>query len=521
MTAHYLLLDLHIDLPRQRVTREGAVLDVTGLSFQLLAYLLAQGQRVVGFDELMRAVWAPAVVNEETVTQRVRLLRQALGDDARRPRYLRSVRAQGYQLVEAPVSLEAPAPMTVAAKTATRPSRPQWRWLGVGLAAMAITVGLMLWRFHSPREALPPVASPLQARAAYYADIGQADNNERAITLYRQVLAETPDSRAALAGLSRALSARTCLYNGDGAQAQEAAALAERLLQRDDRDAVAWTVLGYAHDCLGDMRQAVSGYEKAVALDPGDDKSRASLAYLHQEQGRLADALHGNFLVREPAKVRFRNVQIARELELLGFVTAAGQRHRENFELFPDNVFANIAWPQFLLAHGRSDEAAVALRQANARGTPHPALARLQGELALLAGDRPAAVAAFAEGARLRPHQSLPTTLASLYAAQPPSQQWWEARLAQLRSDQRGWPDAQLEMALIQQQLDQPGPALAALRGAVATGFRDRAWLAATPLFAPLRRDAGFGDLLAQIDADIARQRAQVERAPWLPPDLR
>jgi hypothetical protein len=115
----------------------------------------------------------------------------------------------------------------------------------------------------------------------------------------------------------------------------------------------------------------------------------------------------------------------------------------------------------------------------------------------------------------------LPTTLASLYAAQPPSQQWWEARLAQLRSDQRGWPDAQLEMALIQQQLDQPGPALAALRGAVATGFRDRAWLAATPLFAPLRRDAGFGDLLAQIDADIARQRAQVERAPWLPPDLR
>ena len=95
MTAHYRLLDLDIDLPRQRVTRDGQPLDVAGLSFQLLAYLLAQGPRVVGFDELMQAVWAPAVVNEETVTQRVKLLRQALGDDARRPRYLRSVRGQG------------------------------------------------------------------------------------------------------------------------------------------------------------------------------------------------------------------------------------------------------------------------------------------------------------------------------------------------------------------------------------------------------------------------------------------
>ena len=60
--------DLEIDLDRQRVERAGSVLDVGGLSFRLLEFLLGQGDRVVTFDQLMAAVWAPAVVGEETVT---------------------------------------------------------------------------------------------------------------------------------------------------------------------------------------------------------------------------------------------------------------------------------------------------------------------------------------------------------------------------------------------------------------------------------------------------------------------
>lgn len=509
MTAHYRLLDLDIDLPRQRVTRGGQPLDVAGLSFQLLAYLLAQGPRVVGFDELMQAVWAPAVVNEETVTQRVKLLRQALGDDARRPRYLRSVRGQGYQLVEAPQAVAAPMPGARRARRATRTIGAALLLAGVGLA------GAFAW--HATR---PPAGSPLLARAQYYAGIGQADNNERAIALYRQALAQAPDSAAAQLGLSRALSARTCLYNGDAMQAQQGAALAQRVLAREADNAAAWAAQGYAFDCLGDMRGAVAGYEQALRRDADDDKSRASLAYLYQEQGRLVDALRGNLTLRDPTRVRFRDVQVARELELLGFAAAAERRHRANFELFPDNVFANIAWPRFLLAQGRIDEAAAALKQAQARGTPHPELWRLQGELALVNGDAAAAAAAFAEGEKLRPHQSMPATLAALHAAEPPSPQWVDARLRRLRGDTLGWPDAALETALLEQQRGHAEAALAALRAAIAAGFRDRAWLSVTPLFADLRRDPGFASVLAQIDRDLALQRQQVARADWRPRDL-
>lgn len=508
MTAHYRLLDLDIDLPRQRVTRDGRRLDVAGLSFQLLAYLLAQGQRVVGFDELMQAVWAPAVVNEETVTQRVKLLRQALGDDARQPRYLRSVRGQGYQLVEAPRAVAAPA-------VNDAPKRG-WRWaaLAAGLAVLAVA-GTLAWR-----TARTPAASPLLTRAAYYAGIGQAENNERAVALYRQALAQSPDSPQALAGLSRALSARTCLYNGDAAQAQEGVALAQRLLRQAPDDAKAWAAQGYAFDCLGDMRRAVEGYEQALQRDAGDDNSRASLAYLYQEQGRLADALYGNFALRDPSRVRFRDVQVARELELLGFTAAAERRHRANFELFPDNVFSNIAWPRFLLSQGRTEEAGVALKQAFARHTPHPELWRLQGELALLAGDRAAAGEAFTAGSRLRPHQSMPATLAALYVEPSPDAAWIDARLQRLRGDTYGWPDAALETALLEQQRGHAEAALGALRAAIAAGFRDRAWLATTPLFAELRRTPGFATVLAQIDRDVATQRAQVAQADWRPRDL-
>jgi len=144
----------------------------------------------------------------------------------------------------------------------------------------------------------------------------------------------------------------------------------------------------------------------------------------------------------------------------------------------------------------------------------------LQGELALAVDDRAGAIAAFAEGARLRPHQSLPATLAGLHGAQPPAEEWLDSRVQRLHGDTLGWPDASLELALLEQQRQHPDAALAALHAAVAAGFRDRAWLAVTPLFEPLRRTPGFAAVLDEIDSDVARQRAQVEQAAWKPRDL-
>ena len=53
----------------------------------------------------MEQVWAGIFVNSETVTQRAKLLRDALGDDPKCPRYFTVRRGSGYQLVPKPARL--------------------------------------------------------------------------------------------------------------------------------------------------------------------------------------------------------------------------------------------------------------------------------------------------------------------------------------------------------------------------------------------------------------------------------
>jgi len=518
----YRLLDLGIDLATQRVTRDGQPLDVQGLSFRLLACLLAHGHAVVDFDQLMAEVWAPAVVNEETVTQRVKLLRQALGDDGRRPRYVRSVRGRGYQLCEPPVPLDDdPA-------TAPEPRRRSRRaWL-VGAAVVAATgLGFGAWWLLRPPPApmAPDLHQQLLQRAYYYAGIGQRDNNERAIALYQQALQQAPHDRDAKLGLSRAYSARVCLYNFPVEWTDRAQRLAEAVIAVEPRYAPGWSALAYARDCRGELQAALDAYDKAVQLDPGDDRSRASAAYLMQEQGRLAEALHANLETRgDVHQVRFRDIQIARELELLGFEAAAEDRFWRSFQLDPDNVFSNIAWPRHLFLQGRYREAQAALDEAMQRHTPHVDLYLLQGELALLRGDRVAAEAAFRQAAALRPQMDRPAMLAAIYGTQPPDPAWLRQQLASEREQidaGAAYPSDRLQLAVVQLALGDRTAAATAVSEAVAAGYSDRAYLETSPLLQPLRGLPAYAAAIDAISHRMATQREQVLAADWCPPELR
>ena len=69
------------------------------LSFQLLVALVCGAPNMLSHDLLMAAVWPGLVVNLETVNKRAILLREALGDDSKEPRYIAAVRSRGYRLV--------------------------------------------------------------------------------------------------------------------------------------------------------------------------------------------------------------------------------------------------------------------------------------------------------------------------------------------------------------------------------------------------------------------------------------
>jgi DNA-binding winged helix-turn-helix (wHTH) protein/tetratricopeptide (TPR) repeat protein len=511
MSAVYRLDDLTIDLARRRVERGGEALELIGLTFDVFAYLLAQGDRVVGFDELIASVWAPAVVGEETVTQRIKLLRQALGDDGRNPRYVRSVRGRGYQLCAMPQVQDAPAATAMPTTTSAR----DLRWPLVLLSLPLLVLGFLIW---TREPTAPPSARDEQLqRARYYAGIGQKDDVERAIALYEQLLARDANDRAAQTGLSFAYSTRVCLYNEAPVWAERAQTLAEAVLAAEPRNSLAQAALGYAFDCRGAMSAAIEHYERAVALDPAARiDSAASLAYLYMVRGRLADALTRNLDVERRAATppRYLEIQIARNLELLGETAAAERRYAHSFQLYPDNVYSNAAWPRCLFLQNRFGEAEAALAQAQQR-SDHPELYRLQAELALLRGQRDAAATAFAAAARLRPHASFSQTLATLNAATPPDPAWLAQRAQELSGpDMRGgWPENQLELALVQLARGDKASSIAALQAAVEDGWRDRAYLQTSALFRPLADEPAFAALLDDIAGRVTRDRDAAREA--------
>jgi TolB-like protein/DNA-binding winged helix-turn-helix (wHTH) protein/Tfp pilus assembly protein PilF len=136
------ILDIEIDSTSGTVWRDGEIIDLPDLSFRLLMTLASRAPALVSKDELIAEVWGDVIVSDETLMQRVRLLRQALGDDSQNPRYIAAVRGRGYRL-SAPVE---------AGKGGSGTAAPRrWRRLRLGTAT-AITVLVVAGLFLGLRD---------------------------------------------------------------------------------------------------------------------------------------------------------------------------------------------------------------------------------------------------------------------------------------------------------------------------------------------------------------------------------
>jgi TolB-like protein/DNA-binding winged helix-turn-helix (wHTH) protein/Tfp pilus assembly protein PilF len=114
--AGYQVDDLIIELAPRRVRRAGTVIPLKTLSFDLLVTLVSAAPNLVSFEQLSEQVWPGLVVTPETIVQRVKLLRSALGDDPHSPRYVEGVRGRGYRMVAQvrPIAERLPIPEPIA-----------------------------------------------------------------------------------------------------------------------------------------------------------------------------------------------------------------------------------------------------------------------------------------------------------------------------------------------------------------------------------------------------------------------
>lgn len=99
-----------VDRAAYRVTRDGRPVDLTPKLLDLLLLLADNAGNLVTKETLLDALWPGANVTDNALTQAVSELRQALGDPASAPQYIKTVARRGYRFVGAIDTGSAPTP---------------------------------------------------------------------------------------------------------------------------------------------------------------------------------------------------------------------------------------------------------------------------------------------------------------------------------------------------------------------------------------------------------------------------
>lgn len=101
--------DLRLDPDRYEVSQAGRIVPLTRVEFRLLQVLLEADGRVLSRDQLLDAVYGQdqTDVLDRTIDVHIGRLRDKLGDDAERPRYVMTVRGVGYRAAPVPAGASA------------------------------------------------------------------------------------------------------------------------------------------------------------------------------------------------------------------------------------------------------------------------------------------------------------------------------------------------------------------------------------------------------------------------------
>jgi len=161
--AHYEFGDFALDVGEQCLLRRdtGQTIVLTTKVFETLLYFVEHAGETLDKDVLLRSIWPGVVVEENSLTQNVSTLRQALGETRGENRYIATVARRGYRFVAKVTRRDAAMEPSVAAPPAAA-RRP--RLLLVAAAAVSIVVIAAIIFFASatrPRETAPLAARTL------------------------------------------------------------------------------------------------------------------------------------------------------------------------------------------------------------------------------------------------------------------------------------------------------------------------------------------------------------------------
>ncbi len=97
----FVLEGAELDTELFELRREGSAQNVEPRVFNLLRFLVSNHERVVSKEEIVDEIWDGRIVTEATISTCMKAARQALGDDGRTQRMIRTVHGRGFRFIGA------------------------------------------------------------------------------------------------------------------------------------------------------------------------------------------------------------------------------------------------------------------------------------------------------------------------------------------------------------------------------------------------------------------------------------
>jgi TolB-like protein len=123
------MLDRTLTFGRYRLDPRGGLMSgtrgvrLTPKALALLSYMAGRPNQVIPKEELFAAVWPEVTVGDAALVTCIQELRRALGDDARRPRYIETLHRRGYRFI-GKLAARLPAATDEKAPALALPDRP-------------------------------------------------------------------------------------------------------------------------------------------------------------------------------------------------------------------------------------------------------------------------------------------------------------------------------------------------------------------------------------------------------------
>jgi Tol biopolymer transport system component/DNA-binding winged helix-turn-helix (wHTH) protein len=189
--------DFELDRERRQLLRSGEPVPLEPRAYELLLLLVERRPKALSRAQIRDVVWPGTFISESTLGVAVNAIRQALGDDARKPRFVRTVHGFGYAfcgearqtaeehpgqgdtLLEAGGASRAESPESAPAEpkqevraegspagrsTATVTGRWGWVVAAAAATALAVPVGGIYWvRTHAAKETAAEATPELTA----------------------------------------------------------------------------------------------------------------------------------------------------------------------------------------------------------------------------------------------------------------------------------------------------------------------------------------------------------------------